>query len=134
MFMEVVPRPAPIASTTPRVVIVDGDRRVQQSLADLLTVSGEVEVVGRAGEVRSALEVVERARPDVVLIDPRLPDADAGLALIGGLARAWPGLRIVLTGWNEGDGRAMLAGSVCYVTKGSSPEDFVEAVVAGCRD
>jgi DNA-binding NarL/FixJ family response regulator len=132
--MEVVPRPAPIASATPRVVIVDGDRRVQQSLADLLTVSGEVEVVGRAGDVRSALEVVERARPDVVLIDPRLPDADAGLALIGGLARAWPGLRIVLTGWNEGDGRAMLAGSACYVTKGSSPEDFVEAVVAGCRD
>lgn len=132
--MEVVPRPAPIASATPRVVIVDGDRRVQQSLADLLTVSGEVEVVGRAGDVRSALEVVERARPDVVLIDPRLPDADAGLALIGGLARAWPGLRIVLTGWNEGDGRAMLAGSVCYVTKGSTPEDFVDAVVAGCRD
>ncbi len=132
--MEVVPRPAPIASATPRVVIVDGDRRVQQSLADLLTVSGEVQVVGRAGDVRSALEVVERARPDVVLIDPRLPDADAGLALIGGLARAWPGLRIVLTGWNEGDGRAMLAGSVCYVTKGSTPEDFVEAVVAGCRD
>ena len=132
--MEVVPRPAPIASATPRVVIVDGDRRVQQSLADLLTVSGEVEVVGRAGDVRSALEVVERVRPDVVLIDPRLPDADAGLALIGGLARAWPGLRIVLTGWNEGDGRAMLAGSVCYVTKGSTPEDFVEAVVAGCRD
>jgi DNA-binding NarL/FixJ family response regulator len=132
--MEVVPRPAPIASATPRVVVVDGDRRVQQSLADLLTVSGEVEVVGRAGDVRSALEVVERARPDVVLIDPRLPDADAGLALIGGLARAWPGLRIVLTGWNEGDGRAMLAGSVCYVTKGSTPEDFVDAVVAGCRD
>jgi two-component system, NarL family, response regulator DevR len=132
--MEVVPRPASIASATPRVVIVDADRRVQQSLADLLTVSGEVEVVGRAGDVRSALEVVERARPDVVLIDPRLPDADAGLALIGGLARAWPGLRIVLTGWNEGDGRAMLAGSVCYVTKGSTPEDFVEAVVAGCRD
>ena len=132
--MEVVPRPAPIASATPRVVIVDGDRRVQQSLADLLTVSGEVQVVGRAGDVRSALEVVERARPDVVLIDPRLPDADAGLALIGGLARAWPGLRIVLTGWNEGDGRAMLAGSVCYVTKGSTPEDFVEAIVAGCRD
>ena len=132
--MEVVPRPAPIASATPRVVIVDGDRRVQQSLADLLTVSGEVQVVGRAGDVRSALEVVERARPDVVLIDPRLPDADAGLALIGGLARAWPGLRIVLTGWNEADGRAMLAGSVCYVTKGSTPEDFVDAVVAGCRD
>jgi DNA-binding NarL/FixJ family response regulator len=132
--MEVVQRPAPIRPATPRVVIVDGDRRVQQSLADLLTVDGEVEVVGRAGDVRTALQVVEQTRPDVVLIDPRLPDADAGLALIGGLARAWPGLRIVLTGWSEGDGHAMLAGSVCYVTKGSSPEEYIEAVVAGCRD
>ena len=132
--MEVVPRPTPNASATPRVVIVDGDRRVQQSLSDLLTVSGEVEIVGRAGDVRAALEVVERTRPDVVLVDPRLPDAEAGLALIGALARAWPGLRIVLTGWNEGDGRAMLAGCVCYVAKGGSPEDFIEAVVAGCRD
>lgn len=132
--MEVVQRPTASRAWVPRVVIVDGDRRVQQSLADLLAVSGEVDVVGRAGDVRAALEEVERTRPDVVLVDPRLPDAEAGLALIGGLARAWPGLRIVLTGWNEADGRAMLTGSVCYVSKGGSPEEFIDAIVAGCRD
>ena len=134
--MEVVSRPASpsVASAPPRVAIVDADRRIQQSLADLLAVSGEVEVVGRAGDVRAALELVEDTGPDVVLIDPRLPDADAGLALIGGLARAWPGLRIVLTGWNDPDGRAFLNGTACYVSKGGSPEEFVEAIVAGCTD
>lgn len=132
--MEVVRNSTPASAPMPRVVIVDGDRRVQQSVADLLSVSGEVEVVGSAGDVRAALELVEETRPDVVLIDPRLPDADAGLALIGGLARAWPGLRIVLTGWNDAEGRTLLNGTACFVSKGGSPEEYVEAVVAGCRD
>jgi DNA-binding NarL/FixJ family response regulator len=133
--MEVVSGAAsqiPQEATLPRVVIVDADRRVQQSVADLLAVSGEVEVVGRAGDVRAALEEVERTRPDVVLIDPRLPDAEAGLALIGGLARARPDLRLVLTGWS--DAEALLNGTTCYVRKGGSPEEFVDAIVAGCRD
>ena len=116
----------------PTVVIVDGDRRVQQSLADLLGLTGQVQIVGRAGDVRGALELVERSRPDVVLIDPRLPDADAGMALIGALARAWPGLRVVITGWSDAEGHAMVNGSALYVSKGSSPEEFVAAVVAGC--
>jgi DNA-binding NarL/FixJ family response regulator len=115
------------------VVIVDADRRVQQSLSDLLGVSGEVEVVGRAGDVRAALEEVQRLRPDVVLVDPRLPDVEAGEALIGGMARAWPSMRIVLTGWNNPDGQSQLTDAAnCYVSKGSSPEEFVSAIVDAC--
>ena len=95
--------------SAPRVVIVDADRRVLQSLSDLLGVSGEVDVVGRATDVRAALEQIEREHPDVVLVDPRLPDIDAGMALIGGMARAWPSMRVVVTGWGgdaEGPRRA----------------------------
>ena len=124
--------PTRLGASAPRVVIVDADRRVAQSVADLLAVSGEVQVVGRAGDVRAALEEVERTSPDVVLIDPRLPDAEAGLALIGGLRRAHPELRLVLTGWS--DAEALLNGSTCYVRKGGSPEEFLAAIVAGCRD
>ena len=120
--------------SVPRVVIVDADRRVLQSLSDLLGVSGDVEVVGRAADVRAALEEVERAHPDVVLLDPRLPDVDAGLALIGGMKRAWPSIRVVITGWGDAEARPEQNGSACYVSKGSSPEEYVEAIVAGCRD
>ena len=120
--------------SVPRVVIVDADRRVLQSLADLLGVSGEVEVVGRAADVRAALEEIERVHPDVVLVDPRLPDVDAGLAFIGGIRRAWPSLRVVMTGWGDAEARSVQNGSACYVSKGSTPEEYVEAIVAGCRD
>ena len=129
--MPLSPRSAP--PSPPRVVIVDADRRVQQSLSDLLGVTGEVEVVGRAGDVRAALQEVERLQPDVVLVDPRLPDVEAGQALIGGMARAWPSMRIVLTGWSGPEGNIGLdqAGSR-YVSKGSSPEAFVTAIVNAC--
>ena len=125
--------PRPVSLLAPRVVIVDADRRVQQSLADVLGLTGQVSVVGRAGDVRAALEEVERLRPDVVLVDPRLPDIEAGTALITGMTRAWPAMRIVLTGWGDVDGRSELAGAAtCYVSKSGSPEDFVNALVHAC--
>jgi DNA-binding NarL/FixJ family response regulator len=106
---------------------------VQQSLADLLAVTGEVEVVGRAGDVRTALEMVERERPDVVLVDPRLPDVEAGTALIGGMVRAWPSMRIVLTGWGDTTGHAIdPRAGMSYVSKSDSPEAFVTALVDAC--
>lgn len=126
--MPLSPRPA--SPSLPRVVIVDADRRVQQSLSDLLGVTGEVEVVGRAGDVRAALQEVERLQPDVVLVDPRLPDVEAGQALIGGMARAWPDMRIVLTGWRGPEGPHDNGSR--YVSKGSSPEEFVTAIVDAC--
>jgi DNA-binding NarL/FixJ family response regulator len=130
--MQAIPRqklPSP-----PRVVIVDADRRVLQSLSDLLGVNGEVDVVGRATDVRAALQEIERVHPDVVLVDPRLPDVDAGMALISGLSRAWPSIRVVMTGWTDTEGRPAPHGHSRYVSKGSSPEEYVDAIVAGCRD
>jgi DNA-binding NarL/FixJ family response regulator len=127
------PSARPSSPPTPRVLIVDADRRVQASLSDLLAVTGEIEVVGRAGDVRAALELVARERPDAVLVDPRLPDVEAGLALIGGLRRAWPHMRVVLTGWGDVVGHALGPGDgTRYVSKSASPEAFAAAIVDAC--
>lgn len=129
--MSLTPRPVP--HDAPRVVIVDADRRVQQSLSDLLGLTGRVSVVGHASDVRAALEEVERARPDVMLVDPRLPDIEAGVALIAGVSRAWPSLRIVLTRWSDTEGHAQLdAKPIHHVSRSGSPEDFVTAIVDAC--
>jgi DNA-binding NarL/FixJ family response regulator len=114
---------------SPRVAVIDADRRVQQSIAEVLRVAG-VEVVGTAGDVRAALELVASARPTVILVDPRLPDIDAGRALLSGMALGWPGLRMVLMGWaDERDG---VAADLTFVSKTAPPEEFVAAALAAC--
>jgi two-component system, NarL family, nitrate/nitrite response regulator NarL len=132
--LEPVTQILPLApADTPRVVIVDEDRRVQQSLSDLLGLTGRVEIVGRAGDVRSALETVERERPDVVIVDPRLPDLEAGAALVSSLERSRPALRIVLSGWSATPEQPELLSTACsYVSKNGTPEDFISAMLDAC--
>ena len=113
-----------------RVAVIDADRRVQQSIAEVLRVAG-VEVIGTAGDVRSAMELVETAHPTVLLVDPRLPDIDAGRALLSGVALGWPSVRLVLMGWTD-DSDAMPLGSA-FVSKTAQPEEFVAATVAACN-
>jgi len=117
--------------TSPSVVIVDADRRVRQSLSDVLRLAGGVEVRGSAGDVRAALELIDRHRPDVVVVDPRLPDVPAGIALLRGIRLAWPETRIVLTGWVGGE--SPLPGlDLTFVAKSAAAEEFVAAVVEAC--
>ena len=133
--LDAVTQTLPLApADSPRVVIVDDDRRVQQSLAELLRLTGRVEVVGRASGVRNALELVEREDPDVMIVDPRLPDLEAGAALVSSLRRSRPGLRIVLAGWSVTPEQPELLSTACsYVSKNGTPEEFIAAVVDACR-
>ena len=110
---------------------MDLDRRVQQSLADVLELGG-LSVVGTAGDVRAALEAVERTRPDVLLIDPRLPDITAGEALLASLAVARPEMRVVLMGWSEGLEHAPHRSRTAVVPKNADPDAFVSAAIAAC--
>lgn len=128
MSLRAEPMPG---SDRPRVVIVDLDRRVQQSLADLLELAG-MSVVGIAGDVRSALEAVERAHPDVLIVDPQLPDIHAGEALLSSLALGWPALRVVVMGWSDGLEHALLSPRAATIPKHADPEAFVTAAVAAC--
>ena len=112
---------------------MDEDRRVQQSLAELLKLTGRVTVVGRASNVRDAVELIERENPDVLIVDPRLPDLAAGAALVSTLERSRPALRIVLAGWSvTPEQPELLTGACSYVSKNGSPEDFIAAVVDAC--
>jgi DNA-binding NarL/FixJ family response regulator len=116
----------------PRTAIIDADRRVQQSLAEVLRVAGRVSVVGVAGDVRAGLELVEREHPDVVIVDPQLPDLAAGQAFLSGLRLAWPSTQVVLTGWTDLRERPGIGHAAAYVAKSGSSEDFVTAVENAC--
>jgi DNA-binding NarL/FixJ family response regulator len=114
----------------PRVAVIDADRRVQQSIAEVLRVAG-VQVIGTAGDVRSALELVESANPTVLLVDPRLPDIEAGRALLSGIALGWPSVRLVLMGWT--DEREGVPADMAFISKTAPPEKFVAATLEACN-
>jgi DNA-binding NarL/FixJ family response regulator len=117
----------------PRVAIVDADRRIQKSLAEVLRVAGDVEIVGWAGDVGHALEMIAETRPTVVVLDPRLPDVAAGAAFMTSLNRRWPAICVVMTGWADaGEQPALAARADAFVSKSAPPEDFVAAVVRAC--
>lgn len=125
--------PHPSDTGTPRVAIVDADRRVHQSVSDLLRLSGGIEVVGESGDVRGALALMEEQRPDVVLLDPRLPDLEAGRALMSSIALGWPDTRIVLSGWSDPrEEPDLMAVASAYVDKAAPPEEFVAAIMNAC--
>lgn len=86
----------PADATPLRVVVVDADDRVRESLCRVLCIGQRLEVVGMAGEPDPALEVVRTTQPDVVVVDPRLPEVDGGLRFLRSLRRTAPSVRILV--------------------------------------
>lgn len=115
-----------------RVLVVDPDRRVRQSLAGLIRVSDGLECCGVAADPAAALEILERDPADVLLIDPRPPDADTGLALLHELHQRWPTIAIVAMGDSGTDPELPVLGDeVCtFVSRAAQPELLVETLRA----
>ena len=117
-----------------RVVVVDADDLVRQTVAALLGIGDRIEVVGISGQAGPAIEMVLGAKPDVVLVDPRLPDLDTGLAFIRRLHSAAPAVRVLVICSPEFLDRAALAEGVdgC-LRKTFRPDDLTAAIVAASR-
>ena len=79
-----------------RVLVVDADDRVRESLAGLLGIGGRLVVVGSAGQPGPGPRPARAESPDVVIVDPRLPEVDGGLEFISRLRAMAPNVRIVV--------------------------------------
>ena len=88
--------PDPASATPLRVVVVDADDRVRESLSRLLCIGDRIAVVGTAGEPEPALAVVTATEPDVVVVDPRVPGMDGGAAFIRQLRDGAPNARVLV--------------------------------------
>ncbi len=113
-----------------RVCLVEDQTLVREGLRTLLELAGEVEVVGEAVDGEEALRLIPELRPDVVLLDLRLPRRD-GLQVLEALhaARQLPPT-IVLTTFDEDELllQALRAGAKGYLLKDVSLEQLVEAI------
>jgi DNA-binding NarL/FixJ family response regulator len=114
-----------------RVVVVDDQALVRGGFAMVLNHQPDIEVVAEAGTGREAVDAARRHRPDVILMDIRMPDLDGLEATAEILAEAdWPVRVLILTTF-EPDAyvyRALRAGASGFVLKDIRPEELPVAV------
>jgi len=122
--------------TPVRVLLVDDQALFREALGVLLDVRSEVEVVGEAGNGDEALRRAAEVRPDVVLMDLRMPVLD-GIAATRRLRAEHPGVRVIALTTFDDDSEvfaALGAGAVGYLLKDVSSDRLVEAILAAARD
>ena len=115
---------------TIRVVLVDDQAMVRTGLRMVLAAEGDIEVVGEAADGAAGVRVVSELRPDVVLLDVRMPGTDGLEAARQILAADLPTRVIVLTTFDEDEyvTAALRAGVSGFLLKVAPPEDLVGAV------
>jgi DNA-binding NarL/FixJ family response regulator len=121
------PEAAPI-----RVLIADDQRVVREGLSMLVGLIDDVQVVGVACDGAEAVRLAEAQRPDVILMDLRMPDLD-GIAATAQLRERFPAARVlVLTTYADEDAivPALQAGARGYLTKDASAEQIETAIRA----
>ncbi len=118
--------------TKQRILLVDDHEVVRMGLKALLEHHSHFEVVGEAANAKEAVEQVDRLRPDIVLMDIRLPGT-SGIEACEEVVRRFPETRVVmLTSYAEDEMlfSAIRAGASGYILKQIGGEDLVRALEA----
>jgi DNA-binding NarL/FixJ family response regulator len=113
-----------------RVLLVDDDDLMRAGLKAVLSSDARVHVVGEAGTGREAVERVRALRPDLVLMDVRMPDLD-GIAATREVTAASPEVKVVILTTFEQDDYifgALNAGASGFLLKRSGPEELLAAI------
>jgi response regulator NasT len=116
------------ASTTRRVVIAEDEALIRMDLAEMLDEEG-YEVVGQAADGEQAITLAEDLRPDLVILDVKMPRLD-GIAAAQRIAEQRIAPVVMLTAFSQRDlvERARDAGAMAYLVKPFSRSDLVPAI------
>jgi DNA-binding NarL/FixJ family response regulator len=114
-----------------RVVVADDFPLVREGVVRALKHDPAIEVVGQAGNGQEALELAGRLKPDVMILDLRMPDL-GGLAVLEKLRTDQPAIRIIVMTASEQAGTlldAVAAGAAGYLSKRTTGEELRQAVI-----
>jgi two-component system, NarL family, response regulator DevR len=130
---DLTPTPTP---TPVRVFLLDDHEIVRRGIANLLESAPGITIVGEAGTAAEALRRIPATRPDVAILDARLPDG-SGIDVCRDIRSAMPETRcLILTSYDDNDAifTAVMAGASGYLLKeirGTSLIDGIREVAAG---
>jgi DNA-binding NarL/FixJ family response regulator len=113
-----------------QVLIVDDSPQVRQELRTLLTLAGDIEIVGEATDGLEAVRLAEALQPDVVLMDLEMPVLD-GYEAARQIKSRWPACRVValtVHGYEAARQKASQSGVDVFLVKGVSVETLVQAI------
>jgi two-component system vancomycin resistance associated response regulator VraR len=119
-----------------RVLIADDQPIARRALKVLLATWPELEVVGEAATGQEAIQAAAHLRPDVVLMDVRMPSSasgsshdEAGLEATRQIKKDWPGIKIiVLTMYGIYQKEALEADADAFLLKGGSADRLIETI------
>ena len=111
-----------------RVVIAEDEALIRLDLAEMLAEEG-YEVVGQAGDGQAAVELAERERPDLVVLDVKMPKLD-GISAAERIAEQRIAPVVILTAFSQRDlvERARDAGAMAYLVKPFAKHDLLPAI------
>ena len=117
--------PSPI-----RVFLLDDHELVRRGIRELLESEGDIVVVGESGSAQEATRRIPALRPDVAILDGRLPDG-SGIDVCRDIRSIDPSIKaLILTSYDDDDAlfAAIMAGASGYILKQVRGNDFVDTV------
>ena len=118
-----------------RVVVADDHALFREGLALAISEDPSMDLVGEAGDGDEALDLIERLRPDLALLDVQMPGRD-GLAVCEHVSSAGPGTRVLMLSAFDDPAlidRARGAGAHGYLSKDASRDEIRTALAAIAR-
>ena len=112
------------------VIVVEDDGRLREQLLQILHGLQDIQCIGACASAEDALELIPRKKPDVVLMDIKLPRM-SGIQCVSELKKVMPTLQVIMVTVYEDNERifkALKAGASGYLVKSGPPEQLIAAI------